>query len=556
MSKNSSLFLFTIGPVKGFIEPSRKMRDLYAGSYLISDLIIKAVKCLNKNDNVQIITPGSIHDGNVPNRIVGVVENFSETKRQQLAEDLTNQVKHNFHKICHDIFSEHAKEEVVQKAQQQFENFLEVYWLFEDYEANQFGKAFSIAVTKLNGIKRLRRFSQLQEPAGRKCSLYSEYNALIYRQPKTKEKLPAFTKEATTFCDSKHRLKDREGLSALAFVKRMLLDFEGELHHDHQIHSVAYMLLQNQLAEEALKDLTFLKNNGAEEAVFDLLNEQNIEEQYDPESIQSAQRIYDQNKNNISSYYALIKLDGDGIGRLYQTFQSKEEHEEFSKFISNFANEAKKEIFTQQGVCIFTGGEDILGFLPLDKLIPTLNVLREKFQAIQVPNQPQERLTFSAGITIAHFMDPLYEVLNQTTNLEAYAKEMEDKDAFAIGLMMRSGNTTILRYKFEALKELDTLRQELSEKSYSVSFVKNLARMLMQLEGIVSEDKLEMVQTFVRQALKRSYVGVNSNDIEHKSDRIMKIYQKVNEHEANEQKMRVFQNTLDFAVLLAKEVKQ
>lgn len=44
--KMKDLFLFTIGPVKEFIESSRKLMDLYAGSSLLSELMREAV-CWN-----------------------------------------------------------------------------------------------------------------------------------------------------------------------------------------------------------------------------------------------------------------------------------------------------------------------------------------------------------------------------------------------------------------------------------------------------------------------------------------------------------------------------
>ena len=69
------LLLFTIGPVQSFIGNSRKMRDLYAGSFLLSYLILHTCNVvftsksnITINRLIPVITPGKTPSA--PNRIL------------------------------------------------------------------------------------------------------------------------------------------------------------------------------------------------------------------------------------------------------------------------------------------------------------------------------------------------------------------------------------------------------------------------------------------------------------------------------------------------------
>ena len=84
MSKQEHLLLFSIGPVQSFIASARKTEDLWAGSYLLSFLVEKAIQQLHQlsqveGGSVELIFPAE-HDiavfpqvASFPNRFLAVV---------------------------------------------------------------------------------------------------------------------------------------------------------------------------------------------------------------------------------------------------------------------------------------------------------------------------------------------------------------------------------------------------------------------------------------------------------------------------------------------------
>ncbi len=73
-----NLLIFTFSPVQSFISASRRPRDLFTGSYILSYLTGKVISNL-KDKGVNIIYPQSSEDleglANYPNKIVALVEN-------------------------------------------------------------------------------------------------------------------------------------------------------------------------------------------------------------------------------------------------------------------------------------------------------------------------------------------------------------------------------------------------------------------------------------------------------------------------------------------------
>ena len=66
------LFLFTIGPVQSFIAQARKTRDLYAGSRLLSELVLTGMDVFVKYGG-EVIFPKS-RSTSQPNRFLGRID--------------------------------------------------------------------------------------------------------------------------------------------------------------------------------------------------------------------------------------------------------------------------------------------------------------------------------------------------------------------------------------------------------------------------------------------------------------------------------------------------
>lgn len=513
---STTLFLFTIGPVKSFIENSRKARDLYAGSYLLSYLMKKAVEELHKRKpNVEIIFPLA-NQSNVPNRLIAKVEGYSRTEQEKLGQELSQFVHRRFVRLSEQIFTK-VKVSPNPIAMRQIEGFLETYWLFE--QESTYSLAYNKINASLNNIKRLRSFEQTLEPSGRKCSIYPEYNAVFVKRKNGK--LPSFVDaqnviDVTQLESCKYAMKAGEGLSAVAFIKRMLhlLEFDQLLpEYSLNISSVAYMLLKNHWPKENHSTLELLKNE-ASEAIFDLQNGQELStDEYSSEHIEIAKRMYQELNSDalrVSPYYALLKFDGDGMGQLYRDYSNRQTQEQLSQSTSYFSRRVRTIISEQGGICIYAGGEDFLGFLPVSKLFIALYQLRQEFVAeVKSPVEHDKSLTFSAGIVIAHLMQPLSAMLARMSEMEKQAKELYDeKNSFVIGLVKRSGDQLLVKSSFgregEILLLIEKITVALSQKEYSKSFVYSLSRTLERIGEINSPDQQSLVRVLMEQALQKS----------------------------------------------------
>lgn len=523
-----SLFVLTIGPVSTFVEGSRKMRDLYAGSFFLSylaNMLLEKIHLegLAEQYQMDVIFP-HYEEGQsanfMPNRIVAITD-LDHAAQKKMGAELENLVHTEYDKICKKIYSCVGVDITGNSAiTNQLRSVPHVYWTFtplENYEED-----YPALVEKINQVKSVRPFTQLLERSQKKCSLYPQYNVLVINS----EEIPRFVSETNLVNltkgevenrKCKYAVKKKEHLSAFAFLKRAIVyaNLDG---YDSSISSVAYMLAKYKVAENlpnALEKLKELEDKGGVETIFDLQNGQLLTtEEYAQESIEIAHELYTQLTNNnveLKCYYCLLKFDGDGFGSLYKQHPNRENHKVFSGNIIAFAHKVKEIIERNRGVSIFAGGEDFLGFLPVNHLFSALKELRSEFQNIVELPGCGKKLTFSAGITMAHLMEPLANIAKFTTDMEHHAKQIDqNKDAFAIKLIKRSGEELSIRCKFgEGGYHLD-LFHRIGEVMTDANTSKRLFHLLMEaLEPIVSSEassKDEMVQTLIRYSVQKAEI--------------------------------------------------
>jgi CRISPR-associated protein Cmr2 len=111
------------------------------------------------------------------------------------------------------------------------------------------------------------------------------------------------------------------------------------------------------------------------------------------------------------------------------------------------------------------------------------------------------KLTFSAGVAIAHYKTPLSEVLNYARAMEKKAKKVENKtnntikkDAFSIAVLKHSGeiHDTTFRWNYKTKDEnrevevwstevLKELTKYLKDKDISDKFITNLSQTFAKL---------------------------------------------------------------------------
>ena len=125
-------------------------------------------------------------------------------------------------------------------------------------------------------------------------------------------------------------------------------------------------------------------------------------------------------------YFALLVADGDRMGAAISEIDSIEGHQKFSSTLSKFAGKAKKVVESFHGVCVYTGGDDVLAFLPLDTCLGCARELHEAFGELLKDYKSlkdQGSPTLSVGISIGHAMEDLEDLLEFGRGAERVAKK-------------------------------------------------------------------------------------------------------------------------------------
>ena len=582
------LLLFTIGPVQSFIVQARKTQDLYAGSQLLSDLCKVGIESIKQHQG-KIIFP---YESNkfLPNRFLAEIPEQS-TSFKEIGKHIEDKVRDHFKEKSYDILQKHSPGEPF-GFREQIKNHLDIHWIFYPIKEH-YSEAYREIERLLGAIKNARTFEQLNDgngEQGRKCSLDGERNALFYRcqenqpnqKPCPKKQRPSFIQEGAVELKGKSKMNPNEALSAVSFVKRFYNPEEFT-----SITTVALMNYMEQL-ENAIKS-----NKEAKEKLDELLSkfkissirkletgifyeenltpkyfrEHNLEDYIKDDIPYIRERVIKLNKfSTKTGYYAVLVFDADEMGKwlsgdfLEEKNKLKEFHLTLSEKLSNFADIAAKKLVYPCGQTVYAGGDDFLGFVNLDYLFEVIMSLRQCFDCLV--NQTLKKfkrcnkdknLTFSAGILIAHYKEPLHMVLQEARRLEQVAKEEGGRDAFVIGVMKHSGESHQICYKWQQdgewnVERLQYIIKQLQE-NFSDTFIRSLnseLSLLINENGWIEND--EMAKTEMKRLIARS-IQKDSVKVE-----IDELYKRISKLFEIDNKTANFLNALNVANFLKKQI--
>jgi len=144
-------------------------------------------------------------------------------------------------------------------------------------------------------------------------------------------------------------------------------------------------------------------------------------------------------------YFAILVADGDHMGKALSKIESAEKHRKFSTSLSEFASKARNITEKLNGCMVFSGGDDVLAFLPVDRCLDAARDLHDEFGKLRFSDEGEKRihLTLSVGIAIAHCTEPLEDILMFGRAAERDAKN-PDRNALAVHIHTRSGGDPIL----------------------------------------------------------------------------------------------------------------
>ena len=149
------------------------------------------------------------------------------------------------------------------------------------------------------------------------------------------------------------------------------------------------------------------------------------------------------------TYYAILVADGDRVGQRILQSKSADEHRELSQRLSAFAGSVRGIVQQHQGALVFAAGDDLTAFLPLDQAIACADALRRKFSETLGAVEQSQPVTLSVGVAIGHFMESMEDLLAAAREMEARAKSQPGKNALAVRYQTRSGSAIDFCYGWD-----------------------------------------------------------------------------------------------------------
>ena len=437
----------------------------------------------------------------------------------------------------------------------QIKNYLEIYWVVSGRCGEEYKRWYAQTGTRLASAKNCRSFEQVKEK-GRKCSLCGERE--IFHDGKKQEpmerwglfaqKRPKYCRQGEALCTvcltkrlageyfgkKRPEIKDRSfpstsEVATADFKLRIAKDKDAKEKYERFVEAVNTLQDSNNNQLEVTVDPVPKLKNELESWNIDgdwffeeSFSEHNLERYYGVKrSAQSSEiaksdtlrrDLIKQIGFEPSRYYAVIVLDGDGMGETISRAEDWEAHTEISKELNKYTKEVRKIAEEKNlGKLIYAGGDDVLALANLRDSLEILRQLRCKFPNLNIQGNPES--TASAGVCIAHCKVPLSDVLNRARTMEREAKSVPGKNALGIALLKHSGNIsqTVFKWKYKVsdAKNIDMIKvcQNLVEliktgdisKKFIYTFRDEFTRLVnrdgaLELPGIVESELKRLIR--------------------------------------------------------------
>lgn len=468
-----------IGPVQDFIASARRSRDLWFGSWLLSELSKAAAKSIVEQGGELIFPHAQNNDlkpdspFNVVNKILAEIkgnpsvvgENVEKAIQQRLGE-IRDKAFKNLRNLPNQFF-------LIDKANLQVSDLVEYFWTATELNPEKYKEDRDKVEKLFSARKSTRDFKPVTSWSGfvPKSSLDGQRESCIheeaYKDP-NKEQLRQFNvREGERLCGvgllKRHGNRGNDDgffstshVASLPLLERLKKQNESQAVDDY-IREISN--LTNQIEEkQLLKILGHVPENLTHEVFgsYDghlLFSERLSEFIENKEQLTKAkkelqkflERILGKNKEPLP-YYALILADGDFMGKAINEQKTKENHKKLSAQLSEFAKEVKDIIEKdKQGSLIYSGGDDVLAFVGLHKVLEYADKLAKDFKdkLTEFKYDNSKSPTLSVGIAVVHHLEPLEDALELVRKAEKQAKQVKDKNALAVVVDKRSGASRI-----------------------------------------------------------------------------------------------------------------
>ncbi len=456
----SHLLAISVGPVQEFIAAARRTRDLWFGSYLLSEVSRAVAKAIELRG--ELIFPAASDAKNVANVILAKL-NAEDPK-----EDVGAARKAALG--CWREIADRAGDEVravirTDAWNAQVEDVIEFYaaWVSwsGDYPAD-----WDRVIRLLDGRKNCRDFKRSTfDDTGLPKSSLDGQRATVLLGPKPGELRETYRNN----WPKKLRLSPGEQLDVVGVTKRLGkkkdesdprypsvtriacdpwlygVERRGEL---KALKTACKNLVEkglNTVTEEHYQYFPYEGTIVYKDRHPDLIKELGLE----PHDLDEVTKALAEIGGEPNPYLAVLVADGDRMGKAISRLGSDADHRDFSRRLAEFAEEAQTIVRDSGGVLIYAGGDDVLTFVPLDTCLDCAKRLHEGFGQLMKPwsEKTKENLTLSVGVAIGHFMENLEDLLEYGRAAEKDAKR-PDRDGVAVHLHKRGGSPIKVRARW------------------------------------------------------------------------------------------------------------
>ena len=474
------LFTCAIGPVQDFIATARRSRDLWYGSWMLSELAKSAAKMISDQytsgalifpspQDSQMLEPST--ELSVPNKVVAIIDDPPEV----VGDRIFNRINKRLAELKDDAFRNVKGDFNAVMAEQQVDDLIEFYWVgFELENEIDYPKVRDIAEVLLASRKNTRDFAQMIGDHSAKSSLDGVRESVIPRTayPQANDSEQQRTSKIRDLYHN-YNARQSEHLSGVDLLKRL-----GTSKWLPKFKSTSHMA-----AQPFLERVTREKGESQMDTMLKTIQKQldvpGRDNQEIDGSIVFESRIADwvpigqqqdilreqltevlqKYAGNLrpNPYYALLLADGDNMGKIIDAQKDPAAHRNLSRALSEFAFEAPRIISGDQGVPVYAGGDDILAYLPLHSVLGCAFKLEQTFISMMKgfiaydENGEEIYPTLSTGIVVAHHLMPLSDVLSMARGAEKEAKGVEGKNGLAVTISKRGGVERTIQGKWKDL---------------------------------------------------------------------------------------------------------
>lgn len=503
------LVALSVGPVQGFIAAARRTRDLFFGSTLLSE-ISKAVAKSVEGQGGQLIVPSPKLDLR-PNSEVNVANvvlaELADGNPREVARKAKDAARERWRQFADKVFND-LKAAIRQDVwADQVEDVIEFYAAWAPFDGKDYAAAYDYVSRLLAARKSCRDFLPAK---GRQGVPKSSLDGL--RESVLTEDRQNWPFEVRRLL----RVRPGEQLDVAGVVKRAAMTVSypsvSRIAADPWIRGLQDASLEplknacGALSREVLPRIDterysqYARFPYEGTVVFrsrhhEFEEELGINKEEDRKALDSLGQVLSKLYKDYGEpdpYLAILVADGDRMGAAIRTLRTPEENRALSKELSCFAEKVKEIVKKCQGVCVYSGGDDILAFVPVDWCLFCARELYEAFSGLHWPQGIQQKPTLSVGVAIAHFLEPLEDILNGGRDAEHHAKNprrgdgsQTSRNGLAVHLHKRSGGPIALRSNWsDGLdKRLTTMADHLCDGSIPARLAEDLYRLARVYEG-------------------------------------------------------------------------